>query len=438
MVIRSYRIAAGTEMTPQLLADFIAYHDRQVKDRYLPLQRAYENKLDIGKRIKPSNFKPNNILKVGFARYMVDAFAGYMTGIQPAFQDENGGEFLGFFARYAGLPGLTAELARQADIFGKAYLMAFVDGQGEVSAAVTTPLDSFIVYDEGISRDPLYFIHYYKDWTGIRRGTISDSESIWEFVIDPSVRYVDEEPRPHGFAGVPAVRFSENTSDIGLYEEQLDLIKGYSRALSYELDDIQSFAQAILKVLGAQLSEEDKQDLRETQIINVPGAYSGQEVVVDFLSKPDGNATQENFLNRVERLIFSTAMVADISSENFGTQSGIALLYKLLSMSNLAAAKEALFKKAFDEFFRLVCSCPVTGEAEDAWLSYKVVFSRNLPESLLEQAETAAKLAGITSRETQLSAMPAIVSDVQAELGRIRAEEQDAWAGGFPDERTDT
>ena len=52
-----------------------------------------------------------------------------------------------------------------------------------------------------------------------------------------------------------------------------------------------------------------------------------------------------------------------------------------------------LFRKAFDEFFRLVCSCPVTGEAEDAWLAYKVVFSRNLPESLLEQAETAAKLA---------------------------------------------
>ena len=128
-------------------------------------------------------------------------------------------------------------------------------------------------------------------------------------------------------------------------------------------------------------------------------------------------------------------MVADISSENFGTQSGIALLYKLLSMSNLAAAKEALFKKAFDEFFRLVCSCPVTGEAEDAWLSYKVIFSRNLPESLLEQAETAAKLAGITSRETQLASMPAIVSDVQAELDRIKEEAQDAWAGGFPDER---
>ena len=60
-----------------------------------------------------------------------------------------------------------------------------------------------------------------------------------------------------------------------------------------------------------------------------------QKIVVDFMGKPESDTTQENHLNRLERLIFHISMVANISDEKFGASSGIALKYKLQANSNL-------------------------------------------------------------------------------------------------------
>lgn len=48
-------------------------------------------------------------------------------------------------------------------------------------------------------------------------------------------------------------------------------------------------------------------------------------MVVEFMDKPNSDGTQENLIERLERLIFQISMVANISDENFGTSSGIAL-----------------------------------------------------------------------------------------------------------------
>ena len=63
----------------------------------------------------------------------------------------------------------------------------------------------------------------------------------------------------------------------------------------------------------------------------------------NFSRRPNGDTTQENLINRLEKLIFQICMVANISDENFGASSGIALKYKLQAMSNLAKTKERKF-----------------------------------------------------------------------------------------------
>ena len=78
--------------------------------------------------------------------------------------------------------------------------------------------------------------------------------------------------------------------------------------------------------------------IRDNRIINL--GEDAEDVIVDFLQKPDGDATQENLIDRLEKLIFHICMVANISDENFGTSSGIAMKYKLQGMSNLAKTKE--------------------------------------------------------------------------------------------------
>ena len=116
-------------------------------------------------------------------------------------------------------------------------------------------------------------------------------------------------------------------------------------------------------------------------------------------------------------------MVANISDENFGTSSGIALKYKLQAMNNLAKTKERKFTSGMNRRYKLIFSNPVSGMQKDAWVGIKYQFTQNYPANILEESQIAGNLAGITSQETQLKVL-SIVDNVQEELERI-AEESD-------------
>ena len=59
---------------------------------------------------------------------------------------------------------------------------------------------------------------------------------------------------------------------------------------------------------------------------------------------------------------------------------------------------------------------------QDEWQNIEYKFTRNEPKNILEEAQTAAQLMGITSDETALSVL-SVVSDVQTELSRKQAEQ---------------
>ena len=84
-------------------------------------------------------------------------------------------------------------------------------------------------------------------------------------------------------------------------------------------------------------------------------------------------------IDRLERLIFQISMVADISDENFGTSSGIALKYKLQAMSNLAKTKERKFNSGMNRRYMLIFSNPVSGMLKDDWVKVKPIFTTELP-----------------------------------------------------------
>ena len=44
-----FRVAAGTEMTPELLAEYMTKHKTEINNRYQRLHDAYENKYEISR-----------------------------------------------------------------------------------------------------------------------------------------------------------------------------------------------------------------------------------------------------------------------------------------------------------------------------------------------------------------------------------------------------
>lgn len=149
------------------------------------------------------------------------------------------------------------------------------------------------------------------------------------------------------------------------------------------VNDVDYFADAYMKVLGSRLDDDDLEHIRDKRIINLEG--DADTVIVDFLQKPNGDTTQENLIDRLEKLIFQISMVANISDENFGTSSGIAMKYKLQGMSNLAKTKERKFTSGMNRRYKLIFSNPVSGMKEDDWVKLHYHFTPNIPSNVLEE-----------------------------------------------------
>ena len=114
-------------------------------------------------------------------------------------------------------------------------------------------------------------------------------------------------------------------------------------------------------------------------------------------------------------------MVANISDENFGTSSGIALKYKLQAMSNLALTKQRKFTSGMNRRYMLIFSNPVSGMNSDDWVKLNYTFTQNMPANLLEESQIA---------------ILSCVDNVQQEIEQIKQDEEDEITDGFPTNRT--
>lgn len=219
----------------------------------------------------------------------------------------------------------------------------------------------------------------------------------------------------------------------------MTLINAFNKAISEKANDVEYFADAYLKILGAELDDETLKSLRDTRIINLKDT-DAQQLIVEFLQKPDADATQEHLLDRLEDLIFRTAMVANISDESFGTSSGIALRYRLQAMDNLAKTKERKFMSGMNRRYKLIASYPISKIGPKDWIGVKYKFTRNLPANLLEESQIAGNLAGIVSEETQVGVL-SIVENPQKEIEKKNSDKPtliSRKAGGLNGQDTTT
>lgn len=303
--------------------------------------------------------------------------------------------------------------------------MYFLDEYKKLGITYLSPMESFMIYDESILERPMYFVHWYRDSDGNEVGSFSDDHRIVDFVAEAGTyRFVSE--TPHEFGDVPATEFIENAERTSIFEPVLSLINSFNKALSEKANDIDYFADAYLAILGALLEDKDKIDLKNQRLINMSSELGEGQLEVKFLEKPSADMTQENFLKWVEKMIYQISMVPNISDENFGTSSGIAMKYKLLNTSNMFQTKQRKFVSGMNRRWKILFAHPVnTGKlSPDDWVKLRYSFTPNMPANLLEEAQTASQLTGITSKQTQLESL-SIVDNVHEEMQRIKDEEQE-------------
>lgn len=432
-----FRLARDTEMTLTLLSEFLTKHNHEVKNRYEPLYDAYTSDHEILHDPAKPKYKPDNRVVVNFPKYIVDTMNGFFIGnpVKIVAEDEAVSDYVEYLDRYNDQDDNNAELAKICSIYGKGHEMYYTDEESELCITYLDPKEAFMIYDESIIERPLFFVRRYVDREGFEYGSISDATSVRNFKVTGGLRWLDEWT-PHYFPGVPATEYVENGERQGIFEPVMSMVNAYNKAISEKANDVDYFADAYLKVLGTTVDNEDVKFIRDNRIVNFEGDGS-DKIIAEFMEKPNSDTTQENLLERLERLIFQISMVANISDENFGTASGIAMKYKLQSMSNLEKTKERKFAAGMNRRYQLLFGHPASKVPADAWIQLQYKFTPNIPANLQEEAQIASQLEGITSHETQLKVISA-VENVKGELDKIEEENKEAMTPVdrqmFPDE----
>lgn len=413
-------------ITPQLIEGYINKHESKFK-RYDYLENLYKGFHDVFRQPEKENWKPDNRLAVNFPRYITDTFLGYAYGvpIKCTAPEDSEDERLKEFYRNNEMNDHDAEMAKMCCIYGHAWEFYYQDEETNTKVVAYNPKDLFCIFDDTVQRRALMMILYGRHTVdgvnnGVLYGLAATADTLYYF---DNGKFVDRKENPYSL--IPCDEWRLNEERIGLFEGVAGLVETYNRTLGEKANDVDSFAEAYLAVIGSELDDEDVYRIRDNRIINLYGTDNAKDILVQFLTKPTADGTQENLLNRLENLIYQISMVANISDEQFGNaSSGVALAYKLQAMSNLAVTFDRKIEKSLRKRFKIWSSLSTNVADREVWRDIDIKFTRNLPKNLQEEAQTASQLEGIVSKETQLSVL-SIVPDVKKEIEKMEEEEEE-------------
>lgn len=426
---------AGKEITGEVVEEFIYKHMALVP-KYQESKNFYEGLHDILRRAKRESYKPDNRIVVNLAKYIVDTFNGFFMGIpvKETHDDKGINEIVNEFGRNNDLDNHEVELSKMASIYGHVFEYMYQDENAETRVIYNSPLDMFIVYDDTIQQKPLFAVRYHFGEDGKIKGELTTLTHRLELYEDDKANIIiekennDIESKEHNalyYDGLAVVEFVENEERMSLFESVKTMMNALNNAVSAKADDVDYFADAYLVILGAILEDEELIQFRQNRTINMAGGEV-DKMLIEFLEKPNSDVTQENLINRLLDLIFTTAMVINMQDEKFGNAAGVALENKRQSMDNLAKMKERKFKSSMQEryklFFSIATNVPESQKGE--WKNIKYQFTRNVPRNIKEEVEIVRNLEGVVSDETKLGYLSDI-DDPKEEIEKMKKEHPD-------------
>ncbi|WP_424320916.1 phage portal protein [Lacticaseibacillus chiayiensis] len=417
-----------TAITGDDITNFISANDELARRKYLPAKKMYLGKHKILHE-DAKDHGPDNRLVGNLAHYIVDTYNGFYIGIPPKITLDNTQDntLLQEWNDTNSVQDKLSEISKQASIYGRALAFLYQDENSNTCIAYSSPINSFIIYDDTVAHKAIAFVMYWHDEDNNLTGKVYLKDGIYGLDM---VRFEGTDGF-NPFNEVPAVEFFMNTERQGIFENVETLINALDKVLSQKANQNEYFDNAYLVLKGLKLDEDDdgnpKLDLNGNQIIYAPDADSAQGVA-EFLTKPDGDAIQEHLIDRLVSMIYQISMVANLNDEAFsGNSSGVALQYKLLPMRNLAANQDRKFTQALRELYRIAFSVgTILPESKaDDWQKLNFAFTRNLPENITDEADAASKLKGLVSDQTMLSTL-SFVDDPKAEMKRMTDEQNEA------------
>jgi len=361
--------------------------------------------------------KPNNKIVVNYCHTITENFQGYITGIPITYSNDNFEEVQDIL-NYNDVVNEDSELLKQALIYGKAFEINYIDEEGKQRFKVLDTRECIDVYADDLNNDLLYVIRFYREDLIDKNNEdyiveVYGPNTVTTYKSTPgfaSFQFLNEVQ--HYYGQCPITVFRLNSDEDSIFGQIISLQDAYNSLLSDEIDDFDDFADAYLVLTGQIADEEDLRLMKKNKCLLLD-----EGCTANYLTKSISDTQITNMLQNINNQIYNKANCPDLNDENFMSQSGIAIRYKLVGFENKASSIEANMKKALQRRIELI-SAIINLTDEVMWREVDIKFTRNLPVELSESANIVNQLKGIVSDETLLSLLP-FIEDPKEEVKRM-------------------
>jgi len=446
-------------------------------------QAAYDGYLEsIDLRDKSRGDDTNNKLYVNLAGLVIDTVVDYMVAKPPTWTVENADlpdaetkepeivteyrkKLLKLLRTEQG-QRVMAEQLRQGSIAGYSCIIAWVNEKGKIDYEEFPVQEVIPVYD---TRGRLILVlRYYEMEVPNAMGSVDTykrvevyddryvtyyrSEDIGEGYILDDVEDGTANPIEHKAGRIPVSIFingtparyakrlkKAGTSDLG--NGVFSLLEAYAAGVSDKANLAEYLQDQYLALTGVDVDEKEVLKMRKARAI----ALKNKDSTAEFIAQSQEDKTVENYLDRVENLIYDMTLTPKLKDLSGATATEVRMKYVNLDIK--ASKKETYYTDSTNQFvavltdllnaellsakgidspYDILSEPGVYEKRQDLynpeWVQF--TFNRNLPQNHKEIADIVAELAGIAP-DSYLLELLWFVDDPVAALAEMKKQKAD-------------
>ena len=368
--------------------------------------------------------KPNNKLLHSFADYIVTTNTAVFLGSPVTYSSDTSDitEYLNIL-NTADEEGENIKIATACAEYGYGIQLLYLDKEGVLKFHTFDNKEVVLIYSNSIEKNLIYAVRF---WTVT---TVDNIQTDYvEIYSKESIRKYKNgsliEETANIFTDIPIVVYENNDIRRGDFENIVSLIDAYDYLESDTINEQDYFNNAYLFFNTDYVDTEDIKKMKESRV------FYGENLNPQFILKQSSN--NEEIKNRIVSDIHKLSFTPDMSDNNFANNvSGVAMRYKLLGTLNNISNKQRKFKKSIIQRNKLIFEYM---EIKSLTVpdDIKIIFAINLPENVLETAQTVNQLRNLVSDETLLSQIP-FVTDIDKEVERVKEANSIDIYGGLND-----
>ena len=393
----------------RILSDFLENHVPR-----LEILESYDDGSNFGiTQSVRRKFKdrPDNRARHNFGGYIATMQNAYLFGIPVRVEHDNSeiSKYLVEYDEINDTESLNSALGYDCSRFGRAYELHYRNEEDEDKTALSSVFETFLIYDTTVEQNVIAGVRcprFTKNGQTTMIVTLYTNDKIITFkACSPEeIKLTIEDEDNHLYNGIPIIEWKNNRQTIGDYEKVLPLIDLYDAAQSDTANYMQEMNDALLLLSGDidsdMYSKEDMTSMLKAGMMILSGAkdINDKSGAVDgkYLHKQYDVLGKEAYNKRLESDIHKFTHTPDLSDDQFaGTQSGVAIKYKLFGLEQTRSVKERFYTKALRRRYQLISNLhKEIGEIDLAHRELDIIFTENLPNNIWDEIKSFYEVGG--------------------------------------------